>query len=121
VSAFIDQERERFGVEPICSTLDVSASAYHHRNTGVRSVRVIEDERLTRKLREVHEANYECYGYRRMHAAMIRAGERVGRDQVRTLHSHRISDRGLPSLPAALGAHKTRLAHQANDRAGDLV
>jgi len=28
VSAFVDGERERFGVEPICQALDVSASAY---------------------------------------------------------------------------------------------
>jgi hypothetical protein len=28
VSAFIDEHRDRFGVEPICEILDVSASAY---------------------------------------------------------------------------------------------
>jgi transposase InsO family protein len=82
VTAFIDQNRGTFGVEPICSILDVSASAYHHRKTGARCLRAIEDERLTAKLREIFEANYECYGYRRMHAAMLRAGERVSRDQV---------------------------------------
>ncbi len=26
---FIDEQRERFGVEPICATLGVSASAYY--------------------------------------------------------------------------------------------
>jgi hypothetical protein len=31
VSAFIDMHRERFGVEPICRVLDVSASAYYQR------------------------------------------------------------------------------------------
>jgi hypothetical protein len=31
VSAFIDAHRERFGVEPVCRTLDVSASAYYKR------------------------------------------------------------------------------------------
>ena len=66
VSAFIDEHRERFGVEPICRTLDVSASAYYQRATGERSARVVEDERLTGGDPQVHEANYECYGYRRM-------------------------------------------------------
>jgi hypothetical protein len=29
VSSFIEEHRERFGVEPICSILEVSASAYY--------------------------------------------------------------------------------------------
>ena len=82
MSAFIDQHRDRFGVEPICETLDVSASAYYQRATGERSARRIEDERLTGQIREVHEANYECYGYRRVHAALVREGETAGRDHV---------------------------------------
>jgi hypothetical protein len=40
VSAFIDEHRERFGVEPICRALDVSASAYYERATCERSARV---------------------------------------------------------------------------------
>jgi putative transposase len=36
--------RDRFGVEPICETLDVSASAYYQRRTGERSERSVEDE-----------------------------------------------------------------------------
>ena len=64
VSAFIDEHRERFGVEPICQTLDVSASAYYQRRTGERSARAIEDERLIARIREVHSENFECYGYR---------------------------------------------------------
>jgi putative transposase len=85
VTAFIDQNRGDFGVEPICRTLDVSASAYHHRKTGKRSGRRIEDERLSVLIREVHRDNWECYGYRRVHAALTRAGESVGRDQVARL------------------------------------
>jgi putative transposase len=65
VSRFIDEHRGRFGVEPICSTLGVSASAYYQRATGVRSARSVEDERLLARIREVHEANYCAYGYRR--------------------------------------------------------
>jgi putative transposase len=85
VTAFIDAHRDRFGVEPICRILDVSASAYYHRATGRRSARRIEDERLTQRVREVHRANYECYGYRRMHAALRRDGETAGRDRVTRL------------------------------------
>jgi putative transposase len=85
VSAFIDEHRDRFGVEPICRTFGVSASAYYQRATGQRSQRVIEDERLLERVREVHAANYYAYGYRRMWKALSRAGESAGRDRVKRL------------------------------------
>jgi hypothetical protein len=46
VSRFVDEHRGRFGVEPICRVLGVSASAYYQRATGVRSDRHVADERL---------------------------------------------------------------------------
>ena len=85
MSRYIDEHRGRFGVEPICRTLDVSASAYYQRATGERSIRQVEDERLLTTIRETHAANYYAYGYRRMWKALGRAGERVGRDRVRRL------------------------------------
>ena len=85
MSAFIEGHRARFGVEPICRTLEVSASAYYERAQGKRSTRGIEDERLLERIREVHEANYCAYGYRRTWLALRRAGERVGRGRVKRL------------------------------------
>ena len=85
MSRYIDEHRGRFGVEPICRTLDVSASAYYHRATGERSQRVTCDERLLETIREVHAANYYAYGYRKMWLALKRAGHDVGRDQVKRL------------------------------------
>jgi putative transposase len=85
VSAFIDEHRARFGVEPICRTLGVSASAYYQRATGQRSERAIADERLLERIRELHAENYYAYGYRRMWKALGRAGETVGRDRVKRL------------------------------------
>jgi putative transposase len=85
VSRYIDAHRGRFGVEPICQTLGVSASAYYDRATGRRSERVVEDQRLLERIREVHAANYFAYGYRRTWKALRRAGEPVGRDHVRRL------------------------------------
>ena len=85
MSAFIEEHRERFGVEPICETLGVSASAYYERASGRRSARRVEDERLLAHIREFHEANYLAYGSRRMWKALLRAGESVGRDRVARL------------------------------------
>jgi len=85
VSAFVDGERGRFGVEPICTALDVSASAYYQRRSGRRSDRAVEDERLLGRIRELHAANYCAYGYRRMWKTLKRAGERVPRCRVQRL------------------------------------
>jgi putative transposase len=85
VSRYIDEHRGRFGVEPICRVLGVSASAYYHRNSGVRSARRVEDERLLARIEEVHVANYHAYGYRRTWKALLRAGESCGRDRVKRL------------------------------------
>jgi putative transposase len=85
VSAFIDEHRERFGVEPICRVLGVSASAYYQRAKGELSARRREDERLLEVIRITHKQNYEAYGYRRTWKALLRAGERVPRCQVQRL------------------------------------
>ena len=85
MSAFIDEHRARFGVEPICRTLDVSASAYYHRATGAKSARRIQDERLLEVIERVHARNYGAYGYRKTWLALRRAGVEVGRDRVKRL------------------------------------
>jgi putative transposase len=100
VTAFIDEHRGRFGVESICGVLGVSASAYYQRATGERSPRVVEDERLIGRIRELHAANYHAYGSRRMWKALRRAGECVGRCRVeRLMRAHGIQGakrRGKP-------------------------
>jgi putative transposase len=85
VSRYIDEHRGRFGVEPICTTLDVSASAYYQRASGQRSARVVDDEQLLGRILELHAANYYAYGYRKMWLALRRAGHEVGRDHVKRL------------------------------------
>jgi putative transposase len=85
VSAFIDEHRGRFGVEPICRVLDVSASAYYQRATGARSGRVVEDERLLGLIEQIAERNYGAYGYRKSWLALRRHGVEVGRDRVKRL------------------------------------
>ncbi len=66
MSAFIDAHRERFGVELICRTIGVSASAYYQRRAGQQSRRAVEDERLLGRIRELHATEYCAYGSRRM-------------------------------------------------------
>ena len=54
MSAFIDQVRDRVGIEPVCRTLGVSASAYYQRATGQRAERTVRHERLLARIHQVH-------------------------------------------------------------------
>ena len=85
MSRYIDEHRARFGVEPICRTLGVSASAYYQRATGERSARSVEDERLLAVIRTTHKNNYRAYGYRRMWKQLKRVGETAPRCRVQRL------------------------------------
>ena len=64
MTAFIDTHRGRFGVEPICGVLGVSASAYYQRATGQPSARTASDAWLTARIVELYESNSVAIGKR---------------------------------------------------------
>jgi putative transposase len=117
VSAFIDQERERFAVELICDTLGVSASAYYQRRSGPRSARAVEDARLLTRIEELHACNYYAYGYRRMWKALLREGENVGRDRVKRL----MRDNDIQGAKRRGKPWRTTISDPAAQRPPDLV
>jgi putative transposase len=117
VSSYIEEHRERFGVEPICNTLEVSASAYYQRAKGERSARSLEDERLTSRIAEIHEANYCAYGYRRMWIALQRAGEEAGRGRVARL----MREAGIQGAKRRGRPWRTTTPDPAAHRRPDLV
>jgi len=117
VTAYIDEHRGRFGVEPICRTLGVSASAYYQRATGRRCARAVEDERLLGQIRELHKANFYAYGSRRMWIALQRAGEPVARCRVeRLMRAH-----GICGAKRRGKRFKTTVADPFAPRHADLV
>lgn len=117
MSAYVDTHRDRFGVEPICSTLGVSASSYYQRKTGERSPRVVEDERLLAVICQAHEDNYFAYGYRRMWKTLVRAGELAPRCQVQRL----MADNGLQGAKRRGKPWRTTTPDPQAQRASDLV
>jgi putative transposase len=117
VTAFIDQHRERLGVEPICRVLDVSASAYYHRKTGVPSARVLEDERLLGVIYKTHEDNFYAYGYRKMWKTLLRAGETAPRCQIQRL----MAEHGICGAKRRGKPWRTTTSDPNAERAPDLV
>ncbi len=117
MSAFIDKTRARYGVEPVCRTLGVSASAYYQRATSERSDRSVEDERLVARIRTVHKENFECYGYPRVWHELQRQGEQVGRDRVARL----MRQEGIKGAKRRGKPWRTTIADPAAQKRPDLV
>jgi putative transposase len=69
----------------MCTWLGVSKSGYYDWRTRPESVTTQRRELLKVKIKALFEANNEEYGYRRMHAALVRGGERCCPGLVRDL------------------------------------
>jgi transposase InsO family protein len=85
VSRFIDENRERLGVEPICRELEVSASAYRARRTRPPSSRSLRDLWLLAQIRRVHEGSSGVYGQLKVWDELNDEGTRVARCTVERL------------------------------------
>lgn len=83
--AFIDANRSEFGVEPICTVLQLAPSTYYAAKTRPPSARATRDAELGPALVELWKANYSVYGVRKLWHAARRAGHDLGRDQVARL------------------------------------
>jgi putative transposase len=85
VTAMIDQDKDRFGVEPICRVLEVPTSTYYARKRRPPSTRARSDATLLAQIRQVHGANYGVYGARRVWKQLHRQGVQVARCTVERL------------------------------------
>lgn len=85
MSRFIDENRERLGVEPICRELEVSASAYRARRTRPPSSRSLRDLWLLAQIRRVHEGSSGVYGQLKVWDELNDEGTRVARCTVERL------------------------------------
>src|SRR5699024_11247821 len=89
--AFIDMNREKFGVEAICRILGatecgfITSRGYRAAKSRPACARSIRDEMLVEEVKRIHKENYSVYGVRKMWHAMRHAGWDVGRDQVARL------------------------------------
>nr|WP_102161360.1 IS3 family transposase [Zhihengliuella halotolerans] len=68
---FIDENRDEFGVEPIVRALSgtaarIAVSSYYAFKKREPSARAVRDEELMNVIMDVYEANYSCYGIRKM-------------------------------------------------------
>ena len=90
MTAFVDEHRDTYGVEPICAELPIAPSAYYEakrreREPDRRPARAKRDEVLRPLIRRVWESNYGVYGARKVWRQLQREGVEVARCSVERL------------------------------------
>ena len=118
---FIDEQRDRYGVESICRMLPIAPSTYYEhkaqqRDPERRSDRAKRDDRLCVDIERVHRENYSVYGVPKVWRQMNREGTVVARCTVARL-MRRLGLRGV------VRGKKTRttIPAEGTDRPRDLV
>jgi putative transposase len=91
IVAFIDEHRDhetdglRWGVEPVCTALQVAPSTYYAARRRAPSVRAVRDQVMMPVLLALWVANRKVYGAHKLWKTARRAGHDIGRDQVARL------------------------------------
>jgi len=90
MTAFIDEHRDAYGVEPIYRVLPIAPSSYHERvaqrrDPGRRSARSRRDDEIKPEIVRVFAENFGVYGVRKVWRQMKREGFEVARCSVERL------------------------------------
>jgi putative transposase len=117
---FIEENKDRFGVEPMCAQLAglgcaFAPSTYYEARSRPRSQRAVRDEYLREIIRKACVENYSCYGARKIWLALRQDGHDVARCTVERLM------RELGLRGRSRGSRRTTVADPAAGRAPDLV
>ena len=88
--SYIDNNREKHGVESICNVLSIAPSTYYdhkdkQRNPDKRSARAKQDEQLKDYIQRVWEENFRVYGVRKVWRQLNREEVSVARCTVERL------------------------------------
>jgi len=87
---YIDDHKDRFGIEPICAVLPIAPSTYYakktqHRNPDRRSARAKRDDGLKLEIQRIWDDNFRVYGVRKVWRQLKREGFDVARCTVARL------------------------------------
>ena len=120
---YIDEHKDRFGVEGICRVLGaqlecgfLTASGYWAAKRREPAARTLSDRELLPIIERLHAANYGVYGVRKMWWLLNREGHQVGRDHVARL----MRAAGLRGVVRGRKVFTTR-ADDRDQRPDDLV
>jgi transposase InsO family protein len=119
---FIDEQREAYGVEPICAVWPIAPSTYYaHKARQVdperRCARARRDEVLRERIQQVWMENFEVYGVRKVWRELRRRDEPVARCTVARL----MGAMGLRGAGRGRKFVRTTIADEPAQRPQDLV
>jgi putative transposase len=122
IVAFIDDRREVYGVEPICSVRPIAPSTYHEhkakqRDPFRRSARCVRDAALREQIERVWKENRSVYGARKVWRQLLREGLPVARCTVERL----IAQMGLQGAVRGRAWKRTTIVDEAARWPADLV
>jgi putative transposase len=83
--AYIDRNKHRYGVEPICRVLPIAPSTYHAARRRPLSARAVRDTKLKVEIARVHAEHFGVYGARKVWRQLHRKGVAVARCTVERL------------------------------------
>jgi putative transposase len=115
--AFIDDNRTRWGVEPICRVLPIAPSTYYAARTRPPSGRALRDEDLKAQIRRVWKANFKVYGADKIWVALNRDKIKVARCSVERL----MRQMGIQGARRGRKPFTTIPAEDGTTRPADLV
>ena len=113
---YIEEHKDRLGVEPICKVLQIAPSTYYAVRARTPSARSVTDAVTMAVIRDVHATNYGVYGVRKVHAEANRKGHKVARCTVARL----MRAAGLRGISRAKGP-RTTIPGTGPDTRPDLV
>ena len=114
---FIDDNRKRWGVEPICRVLPIAPSTYYAARKRPPSQRTVRDEYLKVEIRRVYDANFTVYGADKIWVALNRDKIKVARCSVERL----MRQEGIQGARRGRKVFTTTPADAATARPADLV
>ena len=83
--ALIDAEKANYPIAKMCEWLDVSKSGFYEWRDRPASLSEQRRQELKIKIRKAFDGSFETYGYRRVHAQLLREGQDVCDELVRQL------------------------------------
>jgi putative transposase len=112
---YIDSQRERFGVEPVCAVLaeagiSIAPSTYYARSKTPLTDVELDEAYMANQLRSLWQNNWGVYGARKLWHAARRAGHDIGRDQVARLMK-------IAGISGVLRGKHRRITTRRNDAA----
>lgn len=119
--AFIDEQREEHGVEPICKELPIALSTYYaekarEADPSRLADRAKRDAELRVEIERVWRDNYRVCGVRKVWNQLLREGVEVARCTVERL----MREMGLEGAVRGR-SYRTTIPAEAEDRPADLV